>query len=46
MTNNLGEQKKISSNALAKVELLNHQMAALRRQIADISSQLDALRIA
>ena len=41
-SSNLNDQKKLSSSALAKVELLNHQMAALRRQIADLSSQLDA----
>jgi len=38
----LGNQKKISSQALAKVELLNHQMAALRRQIALLNETLDA----
>ena len=38
----LDEQKKISAGALAKVELLNRQMAALRRQIAALNATLDA----
>ncbi len=38
----LEEQKKISDEALAKVELLNLQMAALRRQIAALNAALDA----
>ncbi|MBG1233117.1 peptidoglycan -binding protein [Aestuariivirga litoralis] len=37
----LDGEKKISSDALAKVELLNQQIAALRRQLATISSLLD-----
>ena len=35
-------KRKISTGALAKVELLNHQMAALRRQLAAINASLDA----
>ncbi len=37
----LDSEKKISSDALAKVELLNQQIAALRRQLNTISSLLD-----
>lgn len=37
----LDSEKKISSDALAKVELLNQQLAALRRQLAQISALLD-----
>ncbi len=37
----LDGEKKISSDALAKVELLNQQIAALRRQMATISALLD-----
>ena len=42
LSSSLEDQKKISSGALAKVELLNHQMAALRRQLAAINASLDA----
>jgi chemotaxis protein MotB len=38
----LDEQKKISSDALAQVELLNQQIAALRRQIAALEDALEA----
>lgn len=37
----LDSEKKISSEALAKVELLNQQIAALRRQLSSISALLD-----
>jgi chemotaxis protein MotB len=37
----LDTEKKISSEALAQVELLNQQIAAMRRQLAQISSLLD-----
>jgi len=37
----LDTERKISSDALAKVELLNQQISALRRQLATISSLLD-----
>ncbi len=35
-------EKKLSSDAMAKVELLNQQIAAMRRQLSMLSSQLDA----
>ena len=35
-------ERKISSEAMAKVELANQQLAALRRQLAMLSSQLDS----
>jgi chemotaxis protein MotB len=35
-------EKKISSEAMAKVELLNQQIAAMRRQLAQLNSLLDA----
>jgi chemotaxis protein MotB len=35
-------QKKISANALAQVEVLNQQIAALRRQLAAIETALNA----
>lgn len=38
----LDAEKKISSDALSKVELLNQQIAAMRRQLAQINSLLDA----
>lgn len=44
LTSSLDDQQKISTNALAKVELLNYQMAALRRQIAALNNTLDALQ--
>lgn len=38
----LEKQKSISSEALSKVDLLNQQLLALRRQIAALSDALDA----
>jgi len=38
----LDEQKSISADALARVELLNQQIAALRRQIGALEKALDA----
>ncbi len=38
----LEAEKKISSEALAQVELLNQQIAALRRQVALLNSALEA----
>jgi len=38
----LDEQKKITNDALAKVEMLNQQIAALRVQLAAIQEALDA----
>ena len=38
----LDEQKKITNDALAKVEMLNQQLAALRLQIASIQEALEA----
>lgn len=35
-------EKKISSEAMAKVELLNQQISAMRRQLAQLNSLLDA----
>jgi chemotaxis protein MotB len=37
----LDKEKEISSEALAKVELLNQQIAALRRQIGELSAILE-----
>ncbi len=37
----LDSEKKISSQALAQVELLNQQIAAMRRQLSQISALLD-----
>jgi chemotaxis protein MotB len=37
----LDSERKISSDALAKVELLNQQIAAMRRQLSQISALLD-----
>lgn len=42
LQNALDNQKSISSDALAQVELLNQQINALRRQIATLSEALDA----
>jgi chemotaxis protein MotB len=42
LTSDLNEQKKISSEAMAQVELLNQQIAALRRQIGALEQALDA----
>lgn len=41
LTSDLDEQKKISNEALAKVDLLNQQMLALRRQIAALNEALE-----
>jgi chemotaxis protein MotB len=38
----LDEQKKITNDALAKVELLNQQLAALRTQLAALEEALEA----
>lgn len=38
----LDEQKKITNDALAKVEMLNQQLAALRLQLSSIQEALDA----
>jgi len=38
----LDEQKKITNDALAKVEILNQQLAALRHQLAALQEALDA----
>ena len=42
LTTDLDEQRKISSEAMAKVELLNQQLLALRRQIAALNEALEA----
>jgi chemotaxis protein MotB len=42
LTTQLDSEKKISSRALAQVEILNQQIAALRRQLAAIETALDA----
>jgi chemotaxis protein MotB len=42
LTGQLEGEKKISSRALAQVEILNQQIAALRRQLASIEAVLDA----
>ncbi len=42
LSSQLDEQKKISNEALARVELLNQQLAALRRQIAALEQALEA----
>jgi chemotaxis protein MotB len=41
LTTKLEGEKRISSNALAQVEVLNQQIAALRRQLAALESALD-----
>ncbi|GMV62278.1 MAG: hypothetical protein AMXMBFR74_14470 [Parvibaculum sp.] len=38
----LADEKQVSIEALAQVELLNQQIAALRRQLATLSAALDA----
>ena len=38
----LDQQKKITNEALAKVEILNQQLAALRLQLAALQEALDA----
>ena len=42
LTTDLDKEKAVSSEALAKVDLLNQQMLALRRQIAALNEALDA----
>ncbi len=42
LTSEVDEQRQISSEALARVELLNQQLSALRRQIAALEDALDA----
>ncbi|AHB49473.1 hypothetical protein W911_15415 [Hyphomicrobium nitrativorans NL23] len=42
LTVELDQQKEISNEALAKVDLLNQQMLALRRQIAALNDALEA----
>jgi chemotaxis protein MotB len=42
LTSELDSQKQISARALAQVELLNQQIAALRRQLAAIEEALEA----
>jgi chemotaxis protein MotB len=42
LTSELDEQKKVSNEALAKIDLLNQQLLALRRQIAALNEALEA----
>lgn len=42
LQSSLLSEKKISSEAMAKVELLNQQIAAMRRQLTQLNSLLDA----
>lgn len=42
LTTDLDNQKEISNEALAKVDLLNQQMLSLRRQIAALNEALEA----
>ena len=42
LSGQLDAEKKLSSRALAKVEILNQQIAALRRQLAALEEALDA----
>ena len=42
LTEELTQQKNISNEALAKVDLLNQQLASLRRQIAALNEALEA----
>jgi chemotaxis protein MotB len=42
LQSSLLSEKKISSEAMAKVELLNQQIAAMRRQLAQLNSLLDS----
>jgi chemotaxis protein MotB len=42
LTSKLEGEKRISTNALAQVEVLNQQIAALRRQLAALETALDA----
>jgi chemotaxis protein MotB len=41
LTSQVNEEKKISARALSQVEILNQQIAALRRQLAAIEQSLD-----
>jgi len=41
LTSQVDEEKKISARALSQVEILNQQIAALRRQLAAIEQSLD-----
>jgi chemotaxis protein MotB len=41
LTGQLDDEKRVTQRALAQVELLNQQIAALRRQIAALESALD-----
>ena len=42
LTSELDEQKKVSSEAMAKVDILNQQLLALRRQLAALNDALEA----
>ena len=42
LSNQLDEQKDIGARALARLELLNQQLAALRRQLASLEEALEA----
>lgn len=42
LENALTDERKISSEALSQVELLNQQISALRRQLATLAAALDA----
>jgi chemotaxis protein MotB len=42
LTGQLDSEKQISARALAQVELLNQQIAALRRQLAELEDALEA----
>src|SRR5213083_700354 len=42
LTTDIENEKNVSQKALSQVELLNQQIAALRRQIAALESALDA----
>jgi chemotaxis protein MotB len=42
LNSSLDEQKKITNDALAKVEMLNQQLAALRLQLASLQEALEA----
>lgn len=41
LTTQLGEQKRTAADALAKVDLLNQQIAELRKQLTEIAAALD-----
>jgi chemotaxis protein MotB len=41
LTNSLNDEKKLSSRALAQVEILNQQISALRRQLAALEDALN-----